>query len=258
MKLEHVQVYSMASQTANISSCSVASNVETCTISAPVLQYPNEWTWTSGSSDPVYNAYWKLTNVSPTGFTATATEVTSEAATTSGTFQGPSSGISFGSNQLSLMNNSVCCTDFNGVNSDGIGISPTPLIGYEWDGSSNVKDFALKNAITEGVRIGYAAFGTGGNFPCKNCGGTSVKDALYAASVIGVVHIHDMEWEQIGTAYIFASLPSGSYNAFAQGTTGQFELNNSSQGTIEMDNVHVEATTFAPDGVAISTAAISF
>ncbi|MGA7858050.1 MAG: hypothetical protein WCA11_09005, partial [Terracidiphilus sp.] len=255
LKLEHVNVYSMASQTANISSCSVAGSVETCTISAPVLQYPNEWTWTSGSSDPTYNAYWKLTNVSNGGFsfTATATEVTSEAATSTGIFQGPSSGISFGSNQFSLLNNSVCCTDFNGTQVTAWGVSPTPLMDYEWDGQSNVKDFALKNAVASNARIGFAAFGTGGNFDCKNCGGTSIKDALYASSVNGVAHISDVEWEQIGTAYIFASLPSGSYNAFAQGTTGQFELNNSSGGTIEMDNVRVESTTFAPDGVAIST-----
>ncbi len=71
--------------------------------------------------------------------------------------------------------------------------------------------------------------------------------------MLGVAHIANTEWEQIGTAYVLASLPSGSYNAAILGTSGQFELNNSSGGTIEMDNVRVESTTFAPDGVAIST-----
>ena len=252
IKLEHVGIYAMASQTASISSCSVTSNVESCTLSAPVLQYPNEWTWTSGSSDPTYNAYWKLTSVnSATTITATATVVSSEASTSSGTFQGPSSAISLGSNQLSLVNNSVCCTDFDDVAVSGYGVSPTPLVAYEWDGSANTKDFLLKNVSMSHVRIGFAAFATGGYFECNNCAGGSVTDALYAASVQGNVHIFDAEWEQIGTAYIFASLPSGSYNAFAQGTSGQFELNNST-GTVDMDNVRVEALTYAPDGVALS------
>ena len=254
IKLQHVQVFGFKSQTASISTASISSNVLSVTMSSAIVQHPDQWIYIFGAGDPVYNGYWHLLTVTNGGlsFTATATEVISEASISSGTVQGPSAGISFGANSLANVNASVCCTNFNDVQVNGGGISPVPIMGFEWDATSNTKDFQFSVANSSSTRIGFGSFGTGGSFDCYNCEGYGSIDAVFASSVLGSVHIHDLEREQEEGAYFFASLPSGSYNAALYGTSGQFELNNSN-GTILITNVHDETTNYAPDGVAIST-----
>ena len=125
-----------------ITSCSISSRVLTCITPTPILGYPNQWVWITGSSDPVYNAYWQLTNVTATGFTATAPEVPSEAATTTGTIYGPQEAFAIGSGTIAYANSSVSGGLFKRTQ---LWAGANALVGYEFMGAGNVKNFNVQD-----------------------------------------------------------------------------------------------------------------
>ena len=249
----------------SISSASITGSVLSVTLAAPQIVYPNQWVWITGSSDPVYNAYWQvLTVTSPTTFTAQSTEVSSEASTTSGTFYPSTTGITIGPNSLAQVNASVCCLNIekNGfVGPYASGPTPWTLFGIEVDGRSNTKDFTSRDNNFTALRIAWMS-PQSGTFISDGDNGSAIIDALYATSVNGTVVIRNGEWEPLGGGqydhpYILGSMPSGSYQAATKGPNGQFELNNgANQGaTLEIANNSFELGQYATDGVAVSTGA---
>ena len=254
LTLSHNHFYESVQTGTSISSCSITSNVLSCTLSAPQIIYANQWVWITGSSDPVYNAYWWVTAVtSPTTFTAAAVEVSSEASTTSGTFFPSTTGVSIGSNALAEINSSVCCTVMEKNNFEGTGNGGYfPLFGVEVDASSNTKDFWSKNNGFSFLRIGWMDPHSG-IFVSDADGGTDVIDALFATSVNGTVVIKNGEWESTVTSidypFVLGGMISGSFEAASKGTAGQFEvaagLNNS--GTVELSNNQFELEGNYPD-----------
>src|ERR1035438_7470485 len=120
----------------SISSASITSSILSVTLASPAIIYPNQWVWTTGSSDPVYNAYWQvLTVTSPTTFTAQSIW-SSEAPTTSGTLYLSTEGLSIGANSYANRSASVCCLTIEKNNFYGnpSTTGPWPLFGIVEDG----------------------------------------------------------------------------------------------------------------------------
>lgn len=201
-----------------ITSCSISSRVLTCRTPTPILGYPNQWVWISGSSDPVYNAYWQLTNVMATGFTAAAQEVVSEAATTTGTIYGPQEAFAIGSGTTAYASYSVSGGLFKRIKMVS---APNALVGYEFMGAGNVKNFTIQDrSIIDNFRIGILNI-LGGTFTDKDSAYGSLVDGLYVGNASSLVST-GIETE--GGGYVFSGLVSGSYNASTNGTNGQFEV----------------------------------
>jgi hypothetical protein len=246
----------------SISSASIASSILSVTLASPAIIYPNQWVWTTGSSDPVYNAYWQvLTVTSPTTFTAQSIW-SSEAPTTSGTRYLSTEGLSIGANSYANRSASVCCLTIEKNNFYGnpSTTGPWPLFGIVEDGvNGNTKDFYSKSNLFNGLRIVWQNM-NGGTFISDGDNGSGIVDALFATSVNGAVLIENGEWESaLGASeheYVLANMPSGSYNAPTVGTNGQFELNLTSiPGSAELANNQFQLSNYASDGVAISTGA---
>jgi hypothetical protein len=261
-RIEHNVFNVPASTTASVSSCSITSNVLSCTLASPVILYPNQWIWITGSSDPVYNAYWQILQpTSPTTFTAAAAEVASEASTATGTLYGPSEGVSFGSNNLALVNNSVCCMTLTDNHMLGTGGGPPfPLFAFAFDGTGNTKNFWFHNNRVTSWRIGWMNW-TVGAFESDGDNGANIIDAIYASPIHTTSSIHGGEWESGGydNAYFVASMVSGSFMANTLGVAGQFELPlwgaAGTPGNLILSGNSVEMFQYAPDAVAVSTSA---
>ena len=246
----------------SISSASISSSVLTMTLASPAIIYANQWVWTTGSSDPVYNGYWQvLTVTSPTTFTASSVWP-SEAATTSGTFYSSNEGMSIGGNAFANRGASVCCLNIekNNFYGNGTTTGPWPLFGIVEDGDNgNTKNFYSKGNLFNGLRIVWQNI-NGGTFISDGDHGSGIVDALFASSVNGTMLIENEEWESaLGSnehEYVLANMPSGSYNASTAGVNGQFELNGTNVvGTAELSNNSFQLSNYASDGVALSTGA---
>ena len=266
--VEHDNFYTSTQNGVSISSCSIASNTLSCTLSAAQIMYANQWVWITGSSDPVYNAYWQVVTVtSPTTFTAKATEVSSETSTTSGTFLPSTNGLSIGSNALGGINASVYGIDIEKSQFIGpyaSGALPWTLFGVEIDGTANTKNFTSRGNGYLALRIAWFQYSYSGTFLSDNDGGQGILDCLFCGGG-NTTTIKNGEWEPMEAIggvyydhpYVSAGLVSGSYNAVVQGTNGQFEVNAgiNSPGTLELISNDFELGQYASDGVAVSGSA---
>jgi hypothetical protein len=239
-----------------ISSCSITASVLSCTLASPAIIYPNQWVWITGSTDPAYNAYWKVqADTGANTFTAPSTYLVSEPSATTGMLFANSAGITLGSNELALINYSVCCSKIEANNVFGYGTTDA-LMAIEFDATANSKDYSFKDNVLAGWRIAFGGFSSG-NFTSFNDGGSSILDAVFASTGLGTQVIANEEWEQNFTSYLYASLVSGSYKAATLGTSGQFEANANigNGGSVLISGSSFLNDGYAPDGVMISTSA---
>ena len=236
----------------SISSCTISTNILSCTLSAAADIQPAEWVSIQGSTDPVYNAYWQVNTVTgSTSFTAVAQEVTSEATTTSGTFYGQSTGMAFGTNTYALRTNSVCCSTLDHISVLSSGPTTGAISGFEFIGyNGNLENFSFTNTDVGGIQ-----FGTLGSMAGTYMDDYSTSNNVTVAAYAGLsprTTITNDEWESGPTAYFFASLVSGSYNASTLGPRGQFET--CTQG-IQNQAILIQGNAWegaASDGVFIS------
>lgn len=267
LKIQRSSFYTAVQSGVSISTQTISGNVLSVTLSSPQLVYPNEWIWETGSSDPVYNAYWQVQTVtSPTTFTAQSFEVTSEAPSTSGTFYASTAGLVIGSKALSGINNSVCCMNveedvFEGPYASGA--NPWTLFGTEIIARSNTKDFTFKGNSFGPLRMAIMGGGAG-IFQSEGDGGQAIIDCIWCLTNPGVARINGggNDWEPLDGGeydhpYVFANIQSGSFNASTLGPNGQFELNAGigNNATVELSNLDLEEGQYATDGVAVSTSA---
>lgn len=239
----------------SITSCSITSNVMNCTTSAPPKVTPNMWVWISGSSSAIYNAYWQVTAVTSTGFSATSAGVANDGTgTTNGTVYWGTA-VHFGSGQLSLANNSVCCSQ---VKNSHFASAPYAMAAFAWSSSvGNNIDFKFDANQTVAFRIKALNIPDGAiefNHEIDN----NMADAIYTGGTNAVLTITANEYEGgAGNQFILANLISGSYNSAIQGTNGQFEdlAGLGSPSTVVMNGNSWNGIQYATDGVAIATTA---